>query len=123
MELKNDKAKAQETILVLVGAFIIFDWTTHKKIFLLLALVLIVIASVSDSLTNLISRGWLKLAELMGAIMSKVMLTVIYFIVLLPVALMYRLTGKDPLQFKKKQDTYYFSRNHLYNKKDIENIW
>ena len=123
MKRKNDKSKALETILVLVGALIILDWSTHKKIFLLLALILIMIATVSDSATAYISRAWLKLAELMGTVMSKLLLSLIFFVVLMPAALLYRFFGKDNLQLKKKEGSYYYSRDHVYLKNDIENIW
>lgn len=120
---KLDKAKALETLLVLVGALVIFFWVTQKKIFLLLALLLILIAIVSESLSMLIAKGWLKLGSLMGMVMSKVILTVVYFIVLFPVAMLYKLTGKDNLALKRKESSYYSIRNHVYSKKDMDNIW
>jgi hypothetical protein len=123
VEKNKNKYKALETILVLVGAMIILYLSYHKKIFLLIALLLIGIAIVSDPITLIISRGWLKLAELMGIVMSKVMLTIIYFVFLFPIALLYRLSGKDPLQLSKKKDSYYSVRDKLYDPKDIENIW
>ena len=123
MESKNTRLKSLETILVLVAALIIFFWLFNKKIFLLVALFLILIATSSDSLTNKITWAWLKFSELLGKVMSKVILSVVYFVVLLPIAFLYKLTGKDPLFLKKRIDSYYFERNHQYSKKDIENIW
>jgi hypothetical protein len=123
MESKNTKLKSLETILVLVAALIIFFWVFNKKIFLLVALLLILIATSSDSLNNKVTWAWLKFSELLGKVMSKVILSVVYFVVLLPIAFLYKLTGKDPLLLKKRTGSYYFERNHQYSKKDIENIW
>ena len=95
MKKENNKAKSLETLLVLVGALIIAFWVTQKKIFLLLALLLIVIGISSSFLTGKISWAWLKFSELIGNIMSKVILSLIYFIFLVPIALLYQLSKKD----------------------------
>jgi hypothetical protein len=123
MKIENNKAKSLETILVLVGALIIAFWITQKKIFILLALLLIVIGISSSYLTGKISWVWLKFSELIGGVMSKVILSVIYFIFLVPIALLYQLTKKDNLSLKRKKGSYYIERNHTYLAKDMENIW
>ena len=123
MKIEKNKSKSLETILVLVGILIILFWIYHKKIFLLASLLLILIATTSDFLTKKISFLWLKFSETIGKIMSKVMLSVVYIVILVPIAFLFRLTGKDQLQMKKKKDSYYFGRDHLYTKNDIENIW
>jgi hypothetical protein len=121
---KEDKAKSLETLLVLVGAFIIAFWVTQKKIFLLLALVLIVIGITSSFITGKISWLWLKFSELIGSVMSKILLSVIYFIFLVPIALLYQLSKNDHLSLKrKKEGSYYIDRDHTYSEKDMENIW
>lgn len=123
MDSKDKKHKSLETILVLVAALIIFFWIYEKKIFLLSALLLVFVAVTSDLLTDLISRAWFRLSELLGKVMSKVILSLVYFLILLPAALLFRLTGKDQLQLKRKKDSYFYRRDHQYTKKDIENIW
>jgi len=123
MDSKDKKHRSLETILVLVAALIIFFWIYEKKVFLLAALLLAFIAMTSDLLTDLISRAWFRLSELLGKVMSKVILSLVYFVVLLPAALLFRLTGKDQLQLNRKGDSYFYRRDHQYTKKDIENIW
>ena len=123
MKEENKKSKALETILILVAALIILFWIYHKKIFLLVSLILILIATTSEFLTKKISLAWLKFSEAIGKVMSKVILTAVYFIILVPLAFLFRLTGKDQLQLKRKKDSYFVERNHLFSKKDIENIW
>jgi hypothetical protein len=123
MKKENNKAKALETILVLVGALIVAYWITQKKIFLLLALILIFIGITSSFLADRISVAWLKFAEIIGGVMSKVILSIIYFVFLVPIALLYQLSKKDYLSLKRKKDSYYINRGHTYSPKDLENIW
>lgn len=71
-----------------------------------------------------IEWAWLKLALGLGWVNSRILLTVIYFVFLLPIAWLSRLFTKDPLQLqRKKYSSLYHSRDHQYKKEDLENIW
>ena len=121
--MKTKKEKALETFLVLCGAFIVLFWIYNKKIFLLLALLLVLIAITSPYLTEKFSWLWMKLSEGIGFVMSKVLLSIVFFIFLLPLALIHKLFNKDSLSLKRKNNSYYTERNHLYSKGDLENMW
>ncbi|MCB0739399.1 MAG: hypothetical protein KDC92_17965 [Bacteroidetes bacterium] len=66
---------------------------------------------------------WFSLASVMGFIMSKVLLTVVFYVFLFPVALLSRIGKKNSLQLKRPQQTTFIERNHTYTKDDLENIW
>ncbi len=66
---------------------------------------------------------WYGLGNVLGSIVSRVLLLAIYLVVLLPVALFRQVTGKDPLllkKFKKGPGTVMKARNHLYEAGDLE---
>lgn len=121
--MKAKKEKSLETLLILCGALVILFWIYNKKIFLLLSLVLVLIGAFSPYLSEKITWLWLKFSELIGHVMSKVMLAIIFFIFLLPLAFINKIFRKDNLSLKKKETSYYTERNHLYIKKDLENTW
>lgn len=67
---------------------------------------------------------WFKIAEALGFVMSKVILTVLFFGFLTVVAFLYRMFNKDLLQLKRKREgSYWLDRNHRYTKKDLEQVW
>jgi hypothetical protein len=71
-----------------------------------------------------IELAWLKLALGLGWINSRILLSIIYFVFLMPLAWLSRLFVKDPLTLRKRKTSSLFvTRNHLYTKKDLENIW
>jgi hypothetical protein len=92
-----------------------------------LAIVSVSIGAVSiffATAAKAIEWGWLKLAQGLGWINSRILLSIIYFVFLLPVAWISRLFTNDPLTLRKrKTSTLFVDRNHLYTKKDLENIW
>ena len=53
-------------------------------------------------LLNYPFKGWMFLGDLLGWINSRLILCLIYFTVLLPIALIMRLFGYDPLKLKKE---------------------
>jgi hypothetical protein len=78
----------------------------------------------SSAAARWIEWGWLKLAQGLGWVNSRILLSFIYFVFLLPIAWISRLFTKDPLTLRKrKTSTLFVERNHLYTKKDLENIW
>ncbi len=125
---KATREKELETILTLcVALLVIFFVTKQQHNYLLkIGVVLGLVGMFSTFLTAKISWAWLKVGELMGAVMSKVILSAVFFLFLFPIAMLSRLFsgGKNSLQLKKGNVTsYYFTRNHKYEAKDLKNVW
>lgn len=125
---KQDRYK---TILVIVTGFLVIAWVLfvkdYSKAAEILAKVAVGIGLISVFIP-IAAKGiewvWLKFAHLLGWINSKILLGLIFFIFLLPIAWLSRLFTKDPLKLNGRQlKSLYNDRNHLYTKEDLENIW
>jgi hypothetical protein len=59
-------------------------------------------------------RAWMGLALVLGYVMTRVLLTLVFFLLVVPIGLGMRWTGKDPLQRKwdRKAPTYWIRREH-----------
>lgn len=113
-----------KTILVIVTGLLVLSLILKVK---WLAHVALVIGLLSI-LIPLAARGiewlWIKLALVLGWTNSRILLSVIYFGFLMPIALLSRLFTRDSLFLKsKKSNSLFISRNHAYKKQDLENIW
>lgn len=65
---------------------------------------------------------WYGLGHVLGAVVSRVLLTVIFFLVVVPVGLVRRLAGTDSMQLKrwKKGDgSVFVDRDYSYSKEDV----
>lgn len=51
-----------------------------------------------------IERGWMAFAEVLGRIVTTVILTLTYFLVMTPMGLLMRLLGKDLLELERKPE-------------------
>jgi hypothetical protein len=66
---------------------------------------------------------WMKLGELLGAITSRIILFLLFFLVLVPVSFFAKRSGKLSMQIKPDGNSYYKQSDHLYTKHDLENPW
>ena len=70
-----------------------------------------------------LAKLWLGLSLLLGSIMSRLLLSVIFFVIVTPLALVMRLFGHDPMRrkgWKKSTDSTFVSRDHTVEAKDLE---
>ncbi|HHG84558.1 MAG TPA: hypothetical protein ENJ82_07405 [Bacteroidetes bacterium] len=121
----KQRSKHLETILVIVAGMLIFFFVLDHKVFLYIALGLSLIAILIPLLAKYIHLAWMGLAKVLGFINSHVLLSIIFFIMLTPIALIRKIfTRTDPLKLKRKDTgSYYEDRNHTYQPEDLENPW
>jgi hypothetical protein len=78
---------------------------------------------VSNHLANAIVWFWEKLAQVLGFINTRILLSVLFYLFLFPIAMLSRLFSKDPMQLKNPKASVFVTRNHTYTSKDLENMW
>lgn len=119
-----NREKNLETCLVIATGLII-AWFVYRAQPLLIAAVIIgIIGAFINPLAHWINWLWYKIAEGMGAITSRVLLSIIFFGFLLPIALLYRLFNGDGLQLTKKEaGSYWTETSKKYEKKDLVDMW
>ncbi len=113
----SDTGMAMTLILLLLGFF------TKKVLYYEIAIVALVITMAIPMFFYPFAILWLGITTLLGEVVSKILLTVIYFVVLFPVSIIRQMMGKDTLDlktFKKSTKSVMISRNHLFTSKDIE---
>lgn len=113
-----------KTILVIVTGLLAIGWIFGipllGKIAVCIGLICIFIPAAAKAIEWL----WFKIALGLGWVNSRILLSIIYFAFLLPIAWLSRLFTKDPLAVKRgTRSTLFVTRDHLYTGKDLENIW
>ncbi|MEM7550916.1 MAG: SxtJ family membrane protein [Bacteroidota bacterium] len=112
-----------KNILVIIAGLLIFFQIFKHEYFFYAALLISLLSLISSNLANLINTGWLKLALALGWVNSRILLSIVFYIFLTPIALISRLFNRDILMLKKNQNSLYVKREHQYNKSDLENMW
>ena len=87
--------------LSLLAAYLAWKGSAWWPLPLPPALVFLILALVQPKLLAPLNRAWTRLGLLLGAIVAPVVMGVIYFGLITPMALLARLLGKDFLRLKR----------------------
>jgi ABC-type nitrate/sulfonate/bicarbonate transport system permease component len=114
----TDSGMAAVLILLLIGLF------TTNDLYYKIAIPVLVIAMTFPMAFYPFAILWFGCSQLLGTIMSKLILTIVYIFMVIPVGMIRRLMGKDTLQlseFKKSKSSVMHTREYNFTSKDIEN--
>jgi len=117
------KEQAKDTGMILVLACLMLHYIGYNDRFLTAGIMLLLIDLVWPSCFKPIARLWFGLSHLLGAVTSKVFLTLVFLLLVTPIGLARRIIGSDPMQLKKwKRDrsSVFQVRDHLIRREDIE---
>ena len=87
------------------------------------AIIALVVNMTAPQLFRPLAVVWLGVAHAIGFVMSRVLLSVVFALVVTPVALVRRLMGRDTLRlraFKANEASVMTSRNHSFQARDLE---
>ena len=89
---------------------------------LLASIPLILIGTVAPHKLRILFTWWMRLGLLLGWINSRIILGLVFIIVLLPIALIMRLFGYDPMR-KKKFNLESYKENNTNHRIDLTKIF
>lgn len=124
MQKQNNRTKSLETIIVLALASLLVLWIFKIAAFLYVAVIFLVIGVISKSATQFIHFLWMKLADVLSFISSRIILSFVFYFILTPISLFYRLF-KNKALFSRAQseNSNFVERNYVFSSRDIENPW
>jgi hypothetical protein len=118
--MKPDTSKSMLTISMgFLVLYLIFLWQWAIIVSLLVG----VIGITSDYLSKKIEWLWMKIGDLLGLVVPKILLTIVFFLFLFPIALLYRIFNKDTLMLSSKYNSYFIDVKKEFDKKSLEKTW
>ncbi len=118
-----EREKSLETSLVLTSGFLLVYIITKIDLFVYLAFCFGIIGIFLKPVAKIIAVGWFKLADILNYFVSKFIFGTLYFVVLVPISILYRVFNKDSLKLKNPSKSVWYKRDHTYSATDLENIW
>jgi hypothetical protein len=120
----ND-TEVQKTNAVLAAALLIAFMIWSNKILLWLAILLLIGSATGSRVNSFIARYWLKFSQVIGAFNSRILLSLVFFVILTPVSALFRVFNKAAVaQFKcNNKKSYFADPAQKYDKKYFLNQW
>jgi len=120
-----DRLATSKTISVLTLAVLI-AYVIFSAQWLLWVAVLLTLGNAFESrITAALARYWMKFAAVLGAFNSRVILTVTFYLILTPLAFVYRIFNRplvDHFRANKRQ-SYFEDLGKTYTPADFEKTW
>jgi multisubunit Na+/H+ antiporter MnhG subunit len=115
--------QAKDTGMAMVLICLLIGYFSHKPGFIGAAILLLLVAMTWPTLYKPAGKLWFGLSHVLGTVMSKIILSILFFLLVTPVGLMRRLSGHDSLQlrtWKQSRSSVFKVRNHVFTSQDIQ---
>lgn len=104
--------------------FLIVQWFVPDRRWpLITAMALLVVTMAAPALLRPAAVAWFGFAHLLGGVMSRLILTLIFLLIVVPIGLIVQRVRGDVLKlraFKKAEGSLFVERNHTYSAEDLK---
>ena len=113
----------KSTLTIVIGFILVSNYFNYKPLFIV-GIAIGLTAIFSEKANDKIIWAWNKLSEILGLIMPNVILTLVFYLFLTPLALINRINRKkNPLQLKNSTASVYTSQRKEFSPESLEKIW
>ena len=118
------KSNPLQTVLTIVLGLLLLYWFSRIEHFLSVALVIGLIGLISPVARQKIDFLWMKLAWVLSLIIPNILLSLVFFGILTPIAFFSSVFGKkDALQLKNKEKSLYVEVDKTFDKDFFKKPW
>ena len=120
-KLKTDPVK---TVLTISMGFLVIYLGTKWSWAIIVSLVIGSIGIFSDYLSIKVNFLWMKLTWLLSLVVPFILLSVIFYLFLFPIAILSKLFGKkDEMILKNRLSSTFMVRDKSFDKSTFEKVW
>jgi len=121
MKIKSNPTK---TVLTITVGFLVVYLISKWQWALSVAGIIGIAGLLSDFLAQKIEWVWMKLTWILSLIVPNILLTVLFFLFLFPIALLAKMSrNKNALQLKNPGESTWILQTKQFDRKSMENPW
>ncbi|HOI25617.1 MAG TPA: SxtJ family membrane protein [Caldisericia bacterium] len=120
--MKNTPTPKNNLLVISIGflaLYLIFHWSWAVYVALTVGL----IGIFSPFLSQKVSWLWMQLSRVLSYIMPNILFSLVFFLILFPISLLYRIFHKDPLRLHNRYESNFIEVNKSYPPESFEKIW
>lgn len=122
--MQKQKSYPAKTMLTISMGFLVIYLLADWQPALIISLAIGLIGVFSTFLSEKIEWAWMKLAWVLSLIVPNILLSVIFFLILFPMAMLSRLFGKkDPLMLKRGRESMFRDVEGKFDRTSFEEMW
>ncbi len=93
---------------LIIGIYPIINGNNPKITLLIISVIFLVLGFINSKLLTPLNKLWMKFGEFLGRFISPIVMSLVFFLVLTPIALLVRITGKDVLKLRSSNEKTYW---------------
>jgi len=99
-------------ILTIIGSYLLWKKNNYFEYFFFVAAVFFILGLILPAALKYVYKAWMSLAVVMGFIMTRVIMVIIFYLIVTPIGLIASITGKEFLDMKIDQNakSYWLAR-------------
>ena len=104
-------------VFILIGFYPLLNDGNLNIISILIGIIFLILGILNSRFLTPLNKIWFKFGIFLGQIISPIVMGIIFFLVVTPIAFIMRVLGKDVLKLKKNTDnSYWIKKNDLKSK-------
>ena len=114
----------RESVLAILLILLIGYWVAEVKVFLYAMLAVILLGMLAPALFRPFANLWYSLGRLLGQVVSKLVIGMVFLLIVVPVGVVRKMSGYDPLgskKWKESQESVFLRREHRFTFDDFDN--
>lgn len=113
-----------KTVLTISIGLLIFYYFFNYNILIYITLALGVLSLAFERFSLIIEKVWFGIAFILGLIIPNIVMSLIFYFFLTPIAFIYKLFKNDPLMLNNNNyKSYFVNSKYDTSKKSFEKIW
>lgn len=118
-----NRERARDTGMAITLIFLLLGFFSKNDLYFKIAIPILIIDMAVPIVYKPLAYVWFGLAHILGTVVSKILLLIVFSLVVMPMAFLRRMMGKDPMflkAWKVNNQSAFTVRNHLYTPSDIQ---
>ena len=104
-------------VFIIIGFWPLIDINTYRLWAIIIAFIFLILGLINSKLLTPLNILWFKFGILLGKIISPLIMGLIFFLVVTPIAVLMRILKKDLLNLKfNNKQTYWIKKNNYKSK-------
>ena len=122
--MKKIKSNPYKTLLTICTGLAVVFFFSKLSWFLYSTIIIGIFGLSHNKISFVIEKIWFKIAEILGYIIPNILLSLIFYFFLFPIALISKIFNKkDLLKLKTKENSTYVDSNKNFNSSSFKNPW
>lgn len=118
------KSNSSLTLLTIIFGLLLFNYFLENEIIFYVCLFLSGIGVLSHKISIIIEKIWFKVSYILSQIIPNILLSLIFFSILTPIALLSKLfNSQTNFNSNNNQKTTFITQNKSFDKNSFERAW